>query len=123
MADIATAQSFADTLDPQEVLDFVFEFHDLLEPGEELNPAEWTIEIPLEGAGLGLVIMEGDGRDPVLTDGNKAIKFWLSIAEEDQDSPDFDGGGISIPILATGETNSTPYRKRQRTAKVRVAHQ
>jgi hypothetical protein len=123
MADIPTAETFPDTLDPQEVLDFTFELHDLLEPAETFLADEWTLEIPIEGAGLGLVIMTGDGRDPALVDSNQAIKAWLTIEDDMKDDPIFDGGGTTVPLRVTGETNSTPYRIRQRTAKVKVAHQ
>lgn len=127
MADIPTAEQFSETMDPHEVLDFVIDLTNLLEPAETVADGEWTLVIPIEGAGLGLDIMSGGGRDPALTDGtgsvaeDMGIVFWLTIEDADQDDAIFDGAGTTIPLRVHAPTNSTPQRERERTVKVKVA--
>ena len=123
MADIATAPIYPEALDPQEILDFDFDLTDLLEDGEAANPGEWTLEIPIEGAGLGLVIMTGDGRDPSLRAGGKIIDYWVTVDDAMKNSPIFDGAGTTVPLRVTSPTTSTPQRIRQRTAKMRIVQQ
>jgi len=118
-----TAPTFPDPIDPQEILDFAFELHDVLEPGETIDPSEWEIEILIEGVALGLEIMEEVDRAPALEDEDRTIGVWLRIAVEFQDNAAFEGSGIDLPMRATGKTTSDPFRIRQRTAKVKVAHQ
>lgn len=123
MADIPTAQTYAEALDPQEILDFDFDLTDLLEAGEEAKPGEWTLEIPIEGTGLGLEIMTGGGRDPTLRAGGKFIDYWATVEDSMKNNAIFDGAGATVPLRVTSPTTSTPQRIRQRTAKMRIVQQ
>ncbi len=118
-----TAEIFADALDPQEELDFRIELDGLIEAGEAIDSASWTLEVLPEGEALGLSVMTGDGRDPALSDGDTSIRFWLKIDPAFQDNPAFDSAGTALPLRITARTNSAPYRKRQRTFRVKVAQQ
>ena len=123
MASPHTAEVFADALDPQEELDFRIELGDIIEPGEAIDSANWTLEVLGEGAALGLEIMTGDGRDPALSDDDTALRFWLKVDPAFHDNAAFGSGGIALPLRFTAQTNSAPYRKRQRSFQVRVAQQ
>lgn len=121
MAIPTTAQVFAEALDPDEVLDFKFDCSGLLETGETVDAAVWTLEVLAEGTALGLTIMTGGGRDPLLDDGDTSINFWLEIDTAFKTNAAFDGAGTSLPLRVTMQTTSSPSRTRQRTALVKVA--
>ena len=123
MAIPPTAEAFADALDPHEELDFRIELADLLEDGEAIDAANWTLEVLAEGAALGLSVMSGDGRDPVLSESDTAVTFWLKVDPAFQDNPAFGSGGTALPLRITAQTDTAPPRKRQRTFSVRVAQQ
>lgn len=118
-----TAMVFADKLDPHEKLDWKLGCANMLEDGEMVATGAWTLEILPEGTALGLEIMTGSGRDPILMTGGQAIVFWLTINALFQDNAAFDGGGISLPMRLTFDSDALPSRKRQRTFLVPVAQQ
>lgn len=123
MAIPPTAEAFADPLDPHEELDFKIELADLLEDGEAIIPAGWTLEVLPESAALGLTVMTGGGRDPALADENTAVTFWLTIDPAFRDNAAFGSGGTVLPLRVTAETDAVPPRRRQRTFRIRVAQQ
>lgn len=123
MAIPPTALTFANTLDPHEELDFLINCDQILEAGEEVEAAGWTLELLAEAAALGLTIMSGGtpSRDAALQSGNQSILFWLIVDGAYQDNAAFDGSGTALPLRITAETNSSPARTRQRTFQVQVA--
>ena len=123
MAISPAAETFADALDPQEELDFRIELADLLEDGEAIDAANWTLEVLAESSALGLTVMSGGGRDPVLSDSDTAVTFWLKIDPAFQDNAAFGSGGTALPLRITAQTDAVPPRKRQRTFRVKVAQQ
>ena len=120
MAIPADAARFTRALDPHEELDFLAPCEPLLETGETI--ASYTLSVTAEGALLGLTIMSGAGRDHGLTNGNTAVKFWLTIDALEKDDVAFDAGA-ALPLLLTFETSSTPSRTRQRTMLITVRQQ
>jgi len=69
------------------------------------------------------MISETGARAPSIVDGGRALRIWLSVDEELQLDPMFDGAGVTLPIEVTVDTNSIPARTYQRTIAVRVAQQ
>lgn len=118
-----SAETFRDSLDPHEIMDFLYKAEGLLEDGEAVDGGNWSIAVYAESAALGLTIMTGDDRDPSLQDSDTTIRFWMEIDDAYKTNAAFDGDGTELPILITWQTTSTPYRKRQRTILVRVAQQ
>lgn len=121
MAIPPTAETFAQTLDPQEELDFSINCAGLLELGEEI--ASYTLTVLAEGVALGLTIMSGSGRDHGLNDESNGVDFWLTIDPGYQANVAFEGAGTALPLHVQFETNSTPARTRERTFLVQVAQQ
>ncbi|QTH22017.1 hypothetical protein HRJ34_00285 [Rhizorhabdus wittichii] len=112
---------FGPYADPRDVANWRISATGLLEADEWID----TIELVLgaEAVAAGLVIMEDAGREPVVVDDGRAVQIWLSVVEEMQLDPMFDGAGVLLPIEITIETNSIPARTWQRTIAVRVAQQ
>lgn len=125
MAIPPTAIKFAGPIDPQEVLDYVFPMTPVLEAGEQIDPADWSLILLAEAVALGLEIIEGDPEfpDPALTEGNTAIRAWFRIDQGFAGNAAFQGAGISLPMAVTLETTSSPSRTRQRTFLMTVAEQ
>ena len=122
MAIPASAKSFPDSLDPHEELDFKIDLTNLLEIGELVSDGDWTLEVLTEAAALGLEIMTGGGRDPLLSVEATTIRFWLTIDPLLQDDAAFDDG-VDLPLRITAPTTVSPQRTRQRTFTVRVVQQ
>lgn len=120
MAIPPTAVRFAQSLDPQEELDWLVSLEQLLQPGEDA--ASYSLDLLPEAVALGLTIMQGDGRDHHMID-NRTILFWAEIDEDYEADPAFNGGGITLPMEVTIVTNSYPPRKRNRTFLIPVVHQ
>ena len=123
MAIPSTAKVFTQSLDPHELLDFQIVLSDLLEDGEIVDDMEWTLEVLAEGAALGLTIMEGSARDPVLEVGGEKVTFWLTVDDSYKANAAFDGAGTKLPLRITARTTASPYRLRQRTFQVTVVQQ
>ena len=123
MAIPSTAKVFTQSLDPHELLDFQIVLSDLLEDGEIVDDMEWTLEVLVEGAALGLTIMEGSARDPVLEVGGEKVTFWLTVDDSYKANAAFDGAGTKLPLRITARTTASPYRLRQRTFQVTVVQQ
>lgn len=122
MAIPALAQIFEASMDPADEVDWVLDFSDLLEPGEQV--LVYTLELMAEAIALGLEIMTGGDRDHQLIESDTALLFWLRVADGYKLNVAFDGqGGTTLPIVVTIITNSVPARTRQRTALVRVVQQ
>lgn len=119
----ASAEVFADKLDPHEELDWRLNCYSILEDGEAIATGTWTLEILSEGTALGLEIMTGGGRDPALLTDARALVFWLTVDPLFQDDASFDDGGLNLPMRITFESDALPARKRQRTFLVPVAQQ
>jgi hypothetical protein len=69
---------------------------------------------------LGLTIFEEpDHPDPVLIEDDRAVQFWLGIAEAYQDNVAFDGEGTALGFEIFTATDAE--QKLNRTFKVQVA--
>lgn len=121
MAIPPTAVAFGQALDPHEELDWLIACDGILESDETI--VSYTLTLLPEAVALGLTLMEGEGRDHRLTDNERGIAFWATIADAYKTSPAFDGGGVSLPGEVTLVTNSLPDRTRNRTWLMRTAQQ
>ena len=117
MAIPTTATTWADTMDPSDLVDYTVDFANVLDVGESIST--YTITPLSESTLLGLTVNTTGGYSNSLV-GSK-ITMWLSIASANQSDAAFSGAGTSLPIEVAIVTNSTPPRKRQRTVVVKVA--
>lgn len=116
MAIPSNAVVWPEVMDPYDVLDYTVDVSDLLEAGE--NVASFTVTPLAESALVGLTL--GTSSYATSIAGN-VIRIWLSIASGQQDNAAFNGTGATLPIEISVTTTSTPPRKKQRTAVVKVA--
>jgi hypothetical protein len=122
MAIPLNAKRFVAEMDPTDIVDYVAQMgsgsNPLLESGESIDT--YTLALGAEATALGLTI-GADDYAPVLNGAD--LKFWLSVDEEYQTNPAYDGAGAQLPLILTVITDNTPPRRRQRTMVVTVAQQ
>ncbi|MFC3711277.1 hypothetical protein ACFOMD_01760 [Sphingoaurantiacus capsulatus] len=103
----------AEAMDPSEVLDFVFDFAALLEPGEVID--DFALTMSAEGAALGLSVLEAPDRGATLIEGDRAVRLWVGVEPGAQNDAAFAGDGLQVGIELRATTNSEPPRTRERT--------
>lgn len=123
MALAASPASFAEVMDPHEILEWVIPCGPLLEAGEEIDTFDLTLYA--EAIALGLTILDsGDGYpDPVLSNGNQDVTVWFEIATAYENNVAFDGTGTALAMNIHLVTNSSPARERDRDIVLTVAQQ
>lgn len=119
------AVKFAETMDPDEVLEWVIPVSSILETGETIDPDDdrWSLNLLAEAISFGLEIITDDPTwpDPYLMTGDPrwpdytAIRFWARVKAGFLNNPAF-VAGVDLPMAITGWTSSVPPRRRQRTA-------
>lgn len=128
MALPATAQAFAQALDPSDVVDFYVVVSQgapdaptptVLLLGEAI--ADYSLALTTEAAAVGLRIVDRAGYGNRLT-GN-VLKLWLEVEASMRGSAIFNGAGVTVAIELLIETSSNPPRTKQRSFLVRIANQ
>lgn len=112
---------FGPQADPRDFTNWRIAATSLLEADEWIDTFE--LVLGAESVAAGLIISDTGPRAPSIIDDGKALLIWLSVAEDMQLDPIFDGSGVTLPIEVTIDTNSIPARTFQRTIAVKVAQQ
>lgn len=123
MALAASPASFAEVMDPHEILEWTIPCGPLLETGEEIDTFDLTLYA--EAIALGLTILgTGDGYpDPALSNGNQDVTVWFEIDAAFENNVAFDGTGTALPMNIHFATNATYPRERDRDIILTVAQQ
>ena len=114
------AATFPRQMDPQEQLDWLLPFGDLLETGERI--ASFTLTADADAAALGFTISSGSGRTAAATADGRSIRAWFEVDEAEQDNAAWDDLGTDCVVEAEIVTDASPARTRQRSFVLRVRH-
>lgn len=128
MAIPATAQAFAQALDPSDLVDF----HVIISQGEPDAKiptvllvgeavADYSLGVTPEAAAVGLSIVEREGYQNRLV-GN-VLSLWLEVDASMRGAAIFNGLGVTVAIELIMTTTSDPARIKQRSFLVRIANQ
>ena len=129
MAIPPTATALSQPLDPADIDDYLLTVtkagidttaFPMLEANEGI--ASFTLALAADAIAVGLTIRTS-GEYPPPTLNGLDVKFWLSVDASLQGATIFDAAGITVAMELTIITTSTPPRKRQKTATVRIANQ
>ncbi|WP_380925503.1 hypothetical protein [Sphingomonas leidyi] len=119
------AHQFTRPIDPADIEVFTVNLKKGLDADAILTPTEavdtYTLTLLPEAVAAGLIIATDDGRETTLI--GTQLRFWLKVDPAMQNDAIFDGGGQSLGLELTIETNSNPPRRKQRTLSVQVANQ
>ena len=117
------AHQFTRPIDPADIEVFTVNLKKGLDTDAFLMPNEsvdtYTLTLLPEAVAAGLIIVTDDGYETTLT--GTQLRFWLKVDPSMQDEPIFDGGGQTLGLELTVETNQ--MRRKQRTLSVQVANQ
>ena len=116
------AYQWARPLDPADRAPYAFSFAQLLAPGEEIADIV-RLTMSAAGAALGLEIDTSPGRIPIIGEDGNAVQVWFRVDEAFQENAAFTGAGVRIPIAFLVETNSSPFKRYERTAVLTVRQQ
>jgi hypothetical protein len=119
MAIPPNAKAHSQPMDPSDIKDWTIDVAGLLQAGEAV--ASWTLDRSVEAIAAGLLLPTTGGYSKTLA-GNK-ITYWTQVDPAQQSNAAFDGAGISLPLLLTITTNSSPARVHQKTVVHQVANQ
>ncbi len=117
----ANPAKFSDTMDPQEVLEWVIPCGPLLEDDEQI--ATFLLTIYSAAGLLGLTILGvGDGYpDPAKINGGRDISVWFAIDAAKQNDVAFDNNGTALPLNLHLVTDAAYARERDRDIVLQVA--
>lgn len=107
-------------MDPSEILDFVFDFANLLQDSEVIDPDQVTLTMSAEGTALGITIATDADREAALIDSDTAILLWLSVDAAFRSNAAFAGAGTTVGVEAHVRTNALPYRELERTFTITI---
>lgn len=116
------AYQWARPLDPADRAPYAFSFAALLATGEEIADIV-RLTVSAAGAALGLEIDTSLGRVPIISDDGTTVQLWFCVADAFQENVAFSGAGVRIPIAFLVETNSSPFKRYERTAVLTVRQQ
>lgn len=115
------ATNWEGELDPAETLDYRMNFQGeddpVLDVGEEIS--SFSLAVTPEAALLGLQIRADGLYAPALDETSTKIVLWLEVDEDEQDNAAFTDG-VTLGVIGTIVTSSTPARTRERTFNVTV---
>lgn len=106
------ATQFAAPCDPEDVKDYIAQFSDLLEAGEDIA-AGFTVTPGAEAVAVGIGIKASPAA--ALAESNKSIRFWPEVDSSYWENEAFDKNGVTVPFEIKFNTTSSPQRTYERT--------